>query len=139
VPGDQLDIPNEEVLYRRLSDDSPNMVAVDKATGQRRPSSGAFKPDDDGVSVFRASVLGRQSLSVEVVADRTQGQLVVSITVERVRQADMGVRDDPWPPGVPDPAHPKWEAHALIIGLEELPKKERIRKQRLLASQADFQ
>lgn len=136
VPGDQLDIPDEEVLYRRLSDDSPNMVTIDKATGLRRPSSGAFKPDEDGISVFRDSVLRKRELSAEVLADRSLGQLIASIRVGQVRQGDMGVRDDPWPPGVPDPSHPKWEAHALIVGFEQLSKNDRIRKQRLLASQA---
>jgi len=112
------------------------MVTIDRATGLRRPSSGAFKPDEDGVSVFRESLLRRHTLSAEVVADRSLRQLIASISVGQVRQGDMGVRDDPWPPDVPDPSHPKWEAHALIVGLEDLPKNDRIRKQRLLASQA---
>jgi hypothetical protein len=132
VPGDQLDIPDEEVLYRRLSDDSPNMVTIDRTTGLGRPSSGAFKPDDDGVSVFRESVLRRHHLSADVVADRSIGQLIATIRVGQVRQESLGVRDDSWPPEVPDPSHPKWEAHALIVGFEGLSKNERIRKQRQL-------
>jgi hypothetical protein len=136
APGDQLNIPDEEVIHRRLSDDSPNMVTIDKATGSRRPSSGAFKPDEDGVSVFRESLLRERGLSAEVIADRSLGQLIASIKVGQVRQGEMGVRDDPWPPNVPDPTHFKWESHALIVGFKGLSKTERIRKQRLLASQA---
>ena len=101
-----------------------------------KDASRSIKPDEDGVSVFRESVLHRRELSAEVLADRSLGQLIARIRVGTVREGDMGVRDDPWPPDVPDPSHPKWEAHALIVGFEDLPKKDRLRKQRLLASQA---
>jgi len=37
---DDADIPNEEVVYRRLRDAGPSFVAVDQLTGVRRPSSG---------------------------------------------------------------------------------------------------
>ena len=57
-PLDDPDIPDSDALYRRLSDSGPSMVAVDLETGERRPTSGAFKPDDDGVSVFRRGLWG---------------------------------------------------------------------------------
>jgi hypothetical protein len=36
------------------------MLAVDVVTGERRPTSGAFKPDADRVSVYRQSLLPQQ-------------------------------------------------------------------------------
>lgn len=33
TPGDDANTPDDEALYRRLSDDSPNMVVVDALSG----------------------------------------------------------------------------------------------------------
>ena len=49
-----------------------------------------------------------------------------------VRSLGLGMADDPWPPGVPGPDHPRHEAHALISGLETLGKNARIKRQRAL-------
>jgi hypothetical protein len=58
VAGDDPSIPGDEVLYRRLSYDNGDWVVRNLITGERvRPASGAFKPDEDGVSVFRKSIL----------------------------------------------------------------------------------
>lgn len=55
---DDPDIPNEEILYRRLSYDGGAWVVTDQLTGVRRASSGGFTHDTDGVSVFRQTLLG---------------------------------------------------------------------------------
>src|SRR6266536_1392058 len=46
--------------------------------------------------------------------------IVVGFTVADVRQLRLGVRDDPWPKDVLDPEHPRYAAHALVVGLERL-------------------
>ena len=131
-PGDDASIPDDEELNRRLSDESPNMVVVDALSGARRPSSGAFKPDDDGVSVYREGVLRSRGLTAADLVVRP-GNLVVSLPVGAVRAISLGVRDDPWPRGIPDPDHPRNAAHALIVGWDGLGKSARRQRQRALS------
>lgn len=130
---DDASIPNDEVLYRRLADAGPNMVAIDQVTGTRRPSSGSFKPDSDGVSVFRRSLLQRDGLGPRDVIT-SSGQLVVGVEVGDVRSIALGALDDPWPTGIPEPEHPRNAAHALITGLEHLGRASRLRRQRALVA-----
>lgn len=131
--SDDPSIEDGDRVYRRLSDNGPNMIAVDVLTGTRRPTSGAFKPDDDGVSVYRESLLRRGSLTaVDVV--RAPQNLVVAVPVGAVRSIrPLGVRDDPWPTGIPDEDHPRNAAHALIKGWNGLSRGERKTRQRKLA------
>lgn len=131
--SDDPTIRDDDRLYRRLSDSSPNMIATDALTGVRRPSSGAFKPDDDGVSVYRESLLQRDALTAADVV-RSPQNLVVALPVGDVRAiSPLGVRDDPWPVGIPDETHPRNAAHALINGWHGLSTGERRRRQRALA------
>lgn len=130
--ADNPTIPDEESLFRRLSDAGPDMVAVDAATGARRPSSGAFKPDPD-VSVYRHSVLSAHGLDAHDLIKVPQN-LVVSLSVADVRhRAQLGVRDDAWPPDVEDPTHPRNAAHALIVGWTGLSRSQVRERQRALA------
>ena len=125
-------IADSEEVLRRLFDQSPDwVVVVDVVTGERQPSSGAFKPDDDGVSVYRHSVLLAHSRSAVDVKMAPQN-LVVGLTVDDVRHIDLDVHDDPWPAGVPDPTHVRNAAHALIVGWEGLGKSARRKRQRAL-------
>jgi hypothetical protein len=125
-------IPGGETVHRRIGR-GPEMVAVDTITGRRRPSSGAFKPDNDGVSVYRESTLvgvglGWRDLLV------TNSQLIVSLEVADVRTlAHLDVTPDPWPADIPDPTHARNAAHALIVGWGELSKNQRLTVQRALA------
>lgn len=128
-PADGPDIPNADDVYRRLSDSGPNMVRVDLETGERRPSSGAFKPDPDGVSVYRRSLLEGAGLAANDVI-RNPWNLVVRVNVGEIRSIELGVRDDPWPPDIDEPDHLRNAAHALITGLERLGKSRRVRRQR---------
>jgi hypothetical protein len=133
--GDDLSIPDDEVLYRRLSYDNGDWIVRNQITGERvRPASGAFKPDEDGVSVFRQSILqqARPPLGPQDVAV-TAENVIVGFSVGDVRSLSLGVRDDAWPQDVPDPKHPRYAAHALIIGLEAVSKNARIRCQKQLA------
>ena len=126
-------IPDHDRVLRRLSDSGPNMIAVDVLTGDRRPSSGAFKPDEDGLSVFREAVLDEAQMTAADVAVSPQN-LVVALSIAEVRSiAPLDVRDDPWPIDVPDPAHPRYAAHALITGWDGLGKGERLRRQKQLS------
>jgi hypothetical protein len=136
VAEDDPSIPGEEILYRRLSYDSDQAWVVrDLITGQRvKPTSGAFKPDADGVSVFRRSLLAELEPPLAaadlVVAPENA---VVGFTVEDLRSLLLGVRDDQWPEDVRDPKNPIYAAHALIKGLSELSTKERRRRQKQLS------
>ena len=131
--SDDPSIDDDDRLYRRLSDNGPNMIAVDVLTGDRRPTSGAFKPDDDGVSVYRESLLQQASLSAADVV-RAPQNLVVALPVGAVRSIrPLGVRDDPWPTRIPDEDHPRNAAHALINGWDGLSTSERRRRQKALA------
>ena len=63
--GDDPSIPDSETLYRRLSRENPNMYAVDEETGERRPTSAAFKPrpNEDGLSVYSNQLRGQAVVS----------------------------------------------------------------------------
>jgi hypothetical protein len=127
-PLDDLSIEGDDLVFRRLSDGGQSMIAKDTVTGERRPTTGAFKPDPDGVSVFLRSVLTANDLGPEAVVTRPEN-LVVSLTAGDIRSIDIGIRRDPWPGDVPDPDHPRYVAHALLKGLEALSNNERHRRQ----------
>ncbi len=116
------------------------MVWEDPITHDRRPTSGAFQPDADGVSVYRRARLEEAGLGVEAIIT-TQSAIVVSLTVEDVRSVKpLGVRDDPWPKDIPDAEHPRNCAHALIIGWHSAGgKKKRLACQRALANATSLQ
>ncbi len=133
---DDPGIPDEEVLYRRLSFDGGDWVVKDPVSGERiRPSSGGFDPDTDGVSVFRRTLLLElePALGPVDVALRPN-DIVAGFTVADVRSLSLGVRNDLWPRDVEDPEHPRYAAHALIVGLDRLGKNARKRCQKRLAA-----
>lgn len=132
--GDDPRIPDAEVLYRRLSRENPDQYAVDTTTGERWPTSAAFKPkpQEDGLSVYRRSKLAEAGLDASAVAT-APGHVVFGVSTGDVRSIKLGVRDDPWPRDVPDPGHPRHSAHALVIGWDGLTRGERARRARELA------
>lgn len=135
VPSDDSEILNDEILYRRLASDDRNWLVKDSITGAPvRPTSGAFQPDDDGLSVYRDSILRSQNppLGPADVAVSTQN-MIIGFTVEAVRSLSLDIRDDPWPQDIPDPKHPRNAAHALIVGWEGLGTNARIRLQKRFA------
>jgi hypothetical protein len=114
------------------------MISVDLETGERFPTSGAFKPDDDGVSVFREGLLAAAELGAAEIVKGPQN-LVVRLPVAAVREiCPLDVADDPWPADVPDPSNPCYVGHALIVGWEGLGKKKRLSRQRQLARHPDL-
>ncbi len=113
------------------------MVAVDQATGERRPSSGSFKPDADGVSVYQESVVRAHGLGPADLV-RSSLNLVVEVLVGELRTIELDVQPDPWPGDTDDPNHPRNAAHALIVGMEQLAKKARLNKQRALVRLASI-
>lgn len=126
-------ISGAETVYRRLFDGGPSMVAIDQVTGARRPTSGAFKPDDDGISVYRHALLEAAGLTPGDVRT-SPWNLVVGVGVGDLRTIDLSVNDDPWPADVPDPQHPRNAAHALIVGMEGMSRGARRRCQKALVA-----
>lgn len=136
--SDDLSILDQEALYRRVFDDGPNMIAIDTVTGVRRPTSGVFQPDRDGVSVYRESKLRDVGLGPQDVKISASNR-VVSVRAGEVRALDsLGVVDDPWPRDIPDACHQRNGAHALIAGWDGLGTGARRRHQRQLARWAVF-
>ncbi|HEY0871690.1 MAG TPA: hypothetical protein VGD55_14925 [Acidothermaceae bacterium] len=107
------------------------MFAVDQATGATRPSSGAFKPDADGVSAYSEMALGAEGLSPSALFLRSTGALA-RLPVGSIRRiAGLDAVGDPWPRDVPD--HPTNAAHALITGMAGISKGARLDLQKAIA------
>jgi hypothetical protein len=141
APEPHSSVPDDDAVYRRLSDSSPAMVYVDPLTGDRRPTTGAFavKPGEDGLSVYREQLLAASGLTAAHVVTAAQN-LVVSLAVRDIRSTPpLDVRDDPWPVDVPEPAHPRNGAHSLIVGWDELSRSERRARQLALVNAPSLQ
>jgi hypothetical protein len=142
VEAATAEVASDEIIYRRLADPGDNFITKDALTGAwQKPSSGAFKPDDDGVSVYRHVILESHGLGPADCV-MTPTNVIVGMSTEDVRNvniADSGqttpldVIPDPWPSDVQDPTHLRNSAHALIVGWDGLSKKQRLRGQRALA------
>lgn len=115
------------------------MVYVDPITGQQRPTSGAFKPDDDGISVYSRDAMRMSKVEPTDLLVRP-GSLLVSLGVAHIREVDssIDVVADPWPDGIPEPDHPRNASHALITGFKGLTKSQRKRVQDRLVRLAAF-
>ncbi|MER6007421.1 hypothetical protein ABT120_53395 [Nonomuraea angiospora] len=136
-----LAIPDDEVVYRRLKRGDADWIFVDSITGARRPTSGAFLPDEDGVSVYRFSVLKDNGLSASALIREPDNQ-IASVEVGDVRTIEgLDVHDDPWPPGTEhdEPDHLRHAAHALIVGWDGLSRKARYRAQKAIATLPSMQ
>lgn len=131
--GDDPGISDSEILYRRLSRENPDQYALDAETGERWPTSAAFKPkpDEDGLSVYRHVKLAEAGLAASDVATAPE-HVVFGVNVEDVRSIKLGVRDDAWPSGITDPEHARNGAHALVIGWEGMSRGEKSRRAREL-------
>jgi hypothetical protein len=128
--GDIPEIFDDDIMYRRLY---PGWVVTDSITGERRPISGAFEPDADGVSVYGHMILAAQGLSARDVALKPD-QSVAGFSVGELRSIGLDIRPDPWPLDVPDPEHKRNAAHALVLGLNELGAKQQLKRRRNLAT-----
>ncbi len=111
-------MPDDETVLRRIRG-QPSMLVDDPLTHEIRPSTGAFavKRDEDGLSVYRESRLQARGLTAASVMT-APGDWVAGLAVVDVGAIPpLDVRDDPWPARIPDAAHPRNAAHALIVGL----------------------
>jgi hypothetical protein len=132
--GEPLD--GSDVVIRRLSHQGPSMIATDRITGARRPSSGAFKPDEDGVSVYSQAAMTDRNLTVHDL--RTgDANVFVALAVSAIRDVtDLDVVGAPWPSYAD--SHRRNAAHALIVGWGSLTKKQRKERQDQLVQMAAF-
>jgi hypothetical protein len=114
------------------------MWEVDSKTGERRPSSAAFKPNSDGLSVYCKRLLEEVNLTPFDIRIN-ESDNIFSLTVEQVRgQKPLGIRDDRWPKGIIEESHRRNNAHALIIGWQKLSSNQRKLIQRYLAANCKF-
>lgn len=135
LPEERKPIREDDILYRRIPNvASADFMTTDEQTGERRPSSGAFEPDEDGVSVYIDRVLRAYRLSHEALVEEPFHG-VVSLLAADISADGSGLSlvSDPWPKDVDDPKHDRNAAHALVKGLADLGKKTRRREQRRLA------
>jgi hypothetical protein len=76
-PEDDSSISDDEILYRRIADyGSGDLVVVDAITGHRRPSSGAFNSDNDGISVYLDGVLSEMGLGPQDLVRAPQNAVI---------------------------------------------------------------
>lgn len=137
-------ISNDDWIYRWVPTVVPAMLSR-SSDGEGLiigPTSAAFSPDTDGTSVFLESALSTNSLgAVDIIHAATDS--VWAISVGEVRELSspgdgvsfgLDVVMDPFPQDVDDPEHPRYIAHALIIGLLELGKKPQHRARKSLST-----
>lgn len=135
-PGGGDVVENDETLFRRLPDPGitgTKFVVIDAQTGLPRPTSAAFSPTVDGVSVYRQGVLAEHGMDASHCATATAGEVVGFQTGEVREVGTLDVVPDAWPPDVEDPGQMRNAAHALIIGWDLMGKRDRDRARRALA------
>lgn len=131
TPGVSID--NSDAVIRRIAHTRPDMMTTDRITGKRRPSSGAFKPDVDGVSVYSRDGLGKCGLEPSAVRRNEENALatvpvsqITHLAFDRIPGAKLTVVGDPWPEHEnPIHKHARDAAHCLIQGMEGLSTGER--------------
>jgi hypothetical protein len=129
--SDDASVRDDEELYRRIAKHGDtSMMVYDEASGAISVSSGAFRLDSDGCSVYMRSMLEAHDLAAEALV-RDPMNVVISITALQVRAVRLGIRSDPWPPD--SDGHPRDVAHALLVNPYELGKKPLHRACRSLA------
>jgi hypothetical protein len=135
---DDPSIGPDDTIYRRIPHGAGgNFVVSDDALGRQRPSSGLFVPDEDGVSVYLASILSGHDLGPEsLLRDSTNG--VAGASVGTVREVELGVARDAWPDDADEPEHKRNAAHCLIVGLNDLGSSARKKRQSKLAKKFDI-
>jgi len=126
-------ISDDDVVYRRIRDDGVNVVA--SGSGDR-PSSAAFEPDDDGLSVFLGSELDSNGIEVRDVVEGMTGEYrIAALAVSDIRGFGLQVVRDANPADAP--AHPANPAHGLVK-FPDLSRKKLHRVRRSLAEMAKW-
>lgn len=99
----------------------PSHLKVDQATGKvLRPSSAAFSPDEDGLSVYLDSVLAARRVALPALRTKPE-QALAGLDEAAITDAGLSVAADP--DGL-DPNTDRGAAHALIKGWEAMSKRE---------------
>lgn len=129
-----LTIPDEDWLYRRVPRTNHFYDHIDLITHERRLGRGAFRFDDDGMSVHRHALVIRHHLTARQLRRDDKADLW-RFQVGNARKLDAGVVDDPDPY---DP--PIGVAHASVRCHPEIrpPKKKRDTIARGLIAVAEF-
>ncbi|MFI6282095.1 hypothetical protein [Streptomyces sp. NPDC050988] len=132
MSGEQ-EILDGDLLLRRVNVKQPNMMRRDSDTDEELgPSSAAFKPHKDGTSVYVRRILDERCVEPAGVSENPHDS-IWELEAKTVRDQELEVVPDPWPPGVPDSEHARHAAHALIVGWQGLSQKQVGRKARDLA------
>lgn len=109
-------VDDNETLLRRIPDlGRADFSPVDLATEERRLSSGAFTPDDDGISLYREALPSRAGLKARAVV-RHPLNAVACLPTLAVRGMKLDVVPDPQPATSADPDFRLGMTHALIVG-----------------------
>jgi len=133
---DDLCINGEDLVFRRIAHaDSVDMVTVDQVDGSRRPSSGVFIANEDGLSVYLSMILAHFALGPEALL-RAPNNAVLSLAVSVLRSHGLGVVPDAWPSDTDDPKHLRNAAHALVTGIDRFGSKAERRVRQALARSA---
>jgi hypothetical protein len=96
MPWNDPEIKDDEWLYRRVPTRPDFFQQFDLRTGERILGRGAFQFDDDGMSVYRESLIKIHNLTLRQVRRSTEF-LLCKFTVGQIRELEAGVVDDPDP------------------------------------------
>ncbi len=122
-PTNDPTISDDDSLLRRVPQE-PSFVVWDEHTGAERPSTGSFRIDADGVSVYLLSALSafRDPCLAVADIDRDRPGRCIQLTVRSCRDRGMGVVRDPIDEAT------LGRAHALILPPANMGKR-RVQKQ----------
>ena len=103
---DDPNIAGDTNLLRRIP---PTQIVYDDNLNQRRPSSQAFRDDQDGdpMSVYLSSVLAAEDRPASAVLEGHDGFAVAAVTAELARSLSQTVHPDPIP---------EESSHAVVCG-----------------------
>ncbi|WP_416963390.1 hypothetical protein [Streptomyces sp. Agncl-13] len=135
MDGEQ-EIPDGDLLWRWVSTENPRMMRYDSVTNEvLGPSSAAFKPHDDGTSVYIRRILDECGVGPTGISDDPQNS-VWELETKSIRDQELDVVPDAWPQDIPSPEHPRNAGHALIVGWEMLGRKQIDKKAQALSRAA---
>lgn len=131
------DFLRDELLRRIPSLANEDFYAVNTDTGERHFTSACFKlrPGETGLSIFSKTIVERIQLTYADVC-RNPLNAVASLPGSEPPERGLRTDPDPWPEDAPEPEHRRNAAHALINGIDALPKGERNQLARDLAKAA---
>lgn len=116
------EIPDDEVIYRRVPD-KPDYLVPDLLTGEKAVTRTAFKWDSDGISVHRSSILEAHDLGPHSMVKRDD-HTVYGFPAAATRPCKAKIVNDP---DFDDP--PIGVAHALVQC--EVPRPDRPRRREI--------